>query len=48
MKKIFSILFAVMVVLSGMHISISTHICGGEIAAVKLSVSAVKATCGME
>ena len=48
MKKIFSILFAAMIFLSGMHISIATHICGGEIAAVKLSVSAVKATCGME
>lgn len=37
-----------MVILSGMHISIATHICGGEVAAVKLSVSGVKATCGME
>lgn len=31
-----------------MHLSVATHICGGEIAAVKLSLSGKKATCGME
>ncbi len=48
MKKLFSILFVFLILLSGMHLSIATHICGGEIAAVKWSFSGEKATCGME
>ena len=48
MKKLFSILFAVMILLSGMHLSLATHICGGEVAAVKWSLSEQKASCGME
>ena len=37
-----------MFLLSGMHFSIATHICGGEIAQVKWSFSDEKASCGME
>jgi hypothetical protein len=48
MKKVFSILFAALILVSGMHLSIATHICGGKVAAVKWSVSGQKATCGME
>ena len=48
MKKLFSILFAAMILLSGMHLSLATHFCGGEIAAVKMSFTAEKAGCGME
>ena len=48
MKKLFSILFAGMIVLSGMHLSVASHICGGELAAVKWSVLDEKAGCGME
>ena len=48
MKKLFSILFAGMILLSGMHLSIATHFCGGELAAVKWSVLDEKAGCGME
>lgn len=48
MKKLFSISFAILIFLSGMHFSIATHICGGEVAAVKWSFSGEKATCGME
>jgi hypothetical protein len=48
MKKLFSISFAFLILLSGMHFSIATHICGGEVAAVKWSFSGEKATCGME
>lgn len=48
MKKLFSISFALLIFLSGMHFSIATHICGGEVAAVKWSFSGEKATCGME
>ena len=47
MKKLFSILFAVMILLSGMHLSLATHLCGGEVSAVKLSFSHQKAGCGM-
>ena len=31
-----------------MHVSLATHICGGNLAAVKLSFTGEKATCGME
>ena len=47
MKRILSILFAALIVLSGMHLSLATHLCGGEIAAVKWSLSEEKASCGM-
>lgn len=36
-----------MIVLSGMHLSIATHLCGGEIADVKISFTNEKAGCGM-
>ena len=48
MKKLFSILFAAVIILSGMHLSLATHVCGGELAAVKWSLSEEKASCGME
>ncbi len=48
MKKLFSILFAAAILLSGMHLSMDTHICGGEIAQVKWSFSHEKGSCGME
>jgi len=47
MKKLLSILFALTIILSGLHISMATHICGGEVAAVKWSVSEQLASCGM-
>lgn len=48
MKKLISISFALLIVLSGMHFTIATHYCGGELAAVKVSVSDELASCGME
>jgi len=48
MKKILSISFALLIILSGMHLSIATHLCGGEIAASKVSISGEFASCGME
>jgi hypothetical protein len=48
MKKLFAILFAVIIVLSGMYVTVSTHYCGGVIAATKVSVSGELASCGME
>jgi len=47
MKKLFSILFAALIVLSGMHLSLAAHLCGGEVSAVKLSFTHEKASCGM-
>lgn len=48
MKKFFSIGFAILILLSGMHLTIATHFCGGEVAAVKWSLSGEYASCGME
>ena len=48
MKKLLSISFALLILLSGMHISIATHYCGVKISATKLSVSGELASCGME
>ena len=47
MKKGFSILFAAVILLSGMHLSLATHTCSGELAAVKWSFADEKASCGM-
>ncbi|MFZ4582676.1 MAG: HYC_CC_PP family protein [Paludibacter sp.] len=47
MKKIISILFAILILLSGMHLSVATHWCGGEVSQVKLSFAHEKASCGM-
>lgn len=47
MKKVFSILFAALILLSGMHLSLATHFCGGEVSEVKLSFTHEKAGCGM-
>ncbi|MHB9141190.1 MAG: HYC_CC_PP family protein, partial [Paludibacter sp.] len=47
MKKLFSILFAALILLSGMHLTLATHLCGGEVSAVKLSFIHEKASCGM-
>ncbi len=48
MKKGLAILFALLILLSGIHFSVARHICGGQLAAVKWSFSGQNATCGME
>lgn len=48
MKRLFSILFASLILLSGLHLTVASHICCGELAAVKYSFTGEKATCGME
>lgn len=48
MKNILSILLASFILLSGMHLSVARHICGGELADVKISFSEAHASCGME
>lgn len=47
MKKVFSIVFSLILLLSGMHFSIATHFCGDEISEWKISSSETKASCGM-
>jgi len=49
MRKILSILFASLILISGLHISIAKHYCSGESSAFeKISVTGEFATCGME
>jgi len=48
MKRIFSILFMLLILLSGMHMTVATHYCSGEISATKVSFGGKLATCGME
>ena len=47
MKKVFSILFASIIFLSGMNLTFVTHLCGGEVSTVKLSFVHENASCGM-
>lgn len=48
MRKLLSIIFALLILISGLHLTVASHICGGELAAVKWSVTGEKANCGME
>ncbi len=49
MKKFLSISFSLLILLSGLHITIASHYCGCEIATYeKVSVSGELASCGME
>jgi len=48
MKKALSILIVSFVLLSGMHLSVANHICGGKNVATKVSFDEEKATCGMK
>ena len=48
MKKLISILLSLFLLVSGLHLTLATHICGGEVAAVKWSIVHESATCGMK
>ena len=48
MKKLLSISLALLMLLSGMQLTISMHYCGGELADSKVSVTGHLASCGME
>ena len=48
MKKALTILVAIILLVSGMEISLDRHYCGGRLADVKISVTGKMATCGME
>lgn len=48
MKKGVSIIFSLVLLISGVRFTIATHYCGGEVAATKVSLSGKLASCGME
>jgi hypothetical protein len=48
MRKGVSIVFALMMMLSGAHVTIATHFCGGHIAGKVVSLTGKLASCGME
>jgi hypothetical protein len=48
MKRILSISLALMLLLSGMHLTVASHFCGGMLAQVKWSMDKELASCGME
>jgi len=48
MKKVLTILVTVILLGSGMQVSIDRHYCGGTLAGVKVSMTGRMASCGME
>lgn len=48
MKRILSIVLAVLLLASGLHLSVASHYCGGTLAQVKWSLNHDLAGCGME
>lgn len=48
MKKLLSISLALLMLLSGMQLTISMHYCGGELADSRVSIVGHLASCGME
>lgn len=48
MKKIVSSLLALLLLISGMHLSVASHYCGGMLAQVKWSFNREMAGCGMD
>lgn len=48
MKRILAILFASLILVSGMHFTVASHRCCGELAGVKYSFTGARASCGME
>ena len=48
MQRLVTIFVTFVFLLSGMHVTVATHYCGGKPAAIKLSLSGEKASCGME
>ena len=48
MRRFFAILFVIFILLAGMHLTVATHFCSGEIAATRVSFAGKAASCGME
>jgi hypothetical protein len=47
-KKGFSISLVLLLLTAMLHLSVATHYCGGNVAALKVSLSGKLASCGME
>jgi hypothetical protein len=48
MRKGISILFVLVMILSGTHFTLAKHFCGGKLVDTKLTLSGKLATCGMK
>jgi len=48
MKKVVSIFMVVLLLATMFQLTLSTHYCGGEVAATRISLSGELASCGME
>lgn len=48
MKRILSLSLALLLLASGMHLTVASHYCGGMLAQVKWSVNRELGSCGME
>ncbi len=48
MKKVFSIFIIALILASGMNLSMASHLCQGEVVAMKWSFTGKLAGCGME
>ena len=48
MNKVFSIISVLIIILAGLKVTVSSHYCGGEPVASKISLSGAPASCGME
>ncbi|HLN72311.1 MAG: HYC_CC_PP family protein [Methylococcaceae bacterium] len=48
MKNILTIVLASFILISGMHLSVARHFCGGKLADVNISFTEAVAACGME
>jgi len=48
MKKVLSIISVLIIILAGLQVTVSSHYCGGEPVASKISLSGTLASCGME
>lgn len=48
MKKFISISFILLMLAAMLHLAVATHYCGGNVAALKVSLTGKLASCGME
>jgi hypothetical protein len=47
-KKVFSISFVLLILTAMLHLTVATHYCCGNVAALKISLTGKLASCGME
>lgn len=47
-KKVFPISLSVLILAAMLHLSVAIHYCGGNVAALKVSLTGILASCGMQ